>query len=108
MTKKDYLEFHKSCTEKMLNITKIKNADYTGNNSNPFANFSFAEYFGICTTEQGILLRMCDKMARISSFMQKGLLEVKDESVEDTLLDLANYCLLFAGYLKSKGNNKEF
>jgi hypothetical protein len=45
---------------------------------------------------------MSDKFARITTFVNKGVLKVKDESVEDTLLDLANYCILMAGYIKSK------
>ncbi len=34
--------------------------------------------------------------------MQVGSLKVKDETIEDTMLDFANYCLLMAGYLRSK------
>lgn len=53
-------------------------------------------------TEQGFLTRMMDKMKRISSFVEKGELQVKDESVTDTLRDLANYSCLLAGYIKSQ------
>jgi hypothetical protein len=49
---------------------------------------------------------MMDKISRIASFIKKGTLEVKDESVKDTLMDLANYCILFAGYLESKKTPK--
>lgn len=102
MTKKEYLEFHKLCTEKMIAITTAKNADYTGTGDDPFANFTRVEAMGIATTEQGFLTRMLDKVSRITSYVQKGELQVKDESVEDTLLDLANYSLLFAAYIRSK------
>jgi hypothetical protein len=81
---------------------KKKNADYTGfKDDNPFANFEAVEAFGL-NTEIGFLTRMTDKMARIASFVRNGELKVKDESVQDTLLDLANYSMLFAAYLKSK------
>lgn len=50
----------------------------------------------------GFLTRMSDKFSRLGSFINKGELLVLDESVEDTLVDLANYCALFAGYLESK------
>jgi hypothetical protein len=87
----------------MHQICKVKNADYTGpEGDDPFANFSRVEHLGIATTEQGFLTRMTDKMSRLSSFSRAGVLHVKDESVEDTLFDLANYCLLMAGYLRSK------
>lgn len=102
MTKEQYLQFHRECTEKMFAITKAKNADYTGTSTDPFSNFSKVQEMGICSTEQGFMVRMHDKMARLTSFVQKGILEVKDESVEDTLLDLSNYCILMAGYLRSK------
>lgn len=102
MTKQEYLEFFEKQTKLMLEITKAKNADYTGVGSDPFANFTRVEMLGICSTEQGFLTRMFDKFSRITSFVQKGVLQVKDESVEDTLLDLSIYSLLFLGYLVSK------
>ena len=102
MTKQEYFKFHQSCLDKMTEITKAKNADYTGESEDPFANFSMVESMGICSTEQGFLTRMSDKMARINSFVMLGQLQVKDESVKDTLLYLANYAILFAGYIESK------
>lgn len=103
MTKEEYLEYHKAMCDKMVETTRQKNADYTGNNPDPFANFTLAELgYGVVTTEQGFFVRLSDKFSRIASFIQKGVLLVKDESIEDTLIDLANYCILFAGYIKSK------
>lgn len=102
MTKEEYLDFHEKTCAKMVSITRAKNADYTGNSPNPFANFTRVEALGICSTEQGFLTRMMDKFCRISSFVQQGTLQVKDESVEDTLLDLANYAILLAGYIHSQ------
>jgi hypothetical protein len=102
MTKNDYLAYHEGVCTRLVQITKAKNADYTGTSDDPFANFSVCENLGIAKTEQGFLVRMTDKMSRINSFVQKGVLEVKDESIEDTLLDLANYCILMSGYIKAK------
>lgn len=102
MTKQEYMDFHKKCCDLMVEVTKKKNADYTGTGDDPFANFTRVEALGICTTEQGFLTRMTDKLSRITSFSQKGFLLVEDESVNDTLIDLANYCLLMAGFLQSK------
>ena len=42
---------------------------------------------------QALLVRMSDKIARIQTLQNKGP-EVS-ESLEDTMLDLANYCLLW-------------
>lgn len=103
-TKAQYLEFHEKACQKMIEVTKMKNADYTGGSGNPFANFEQAGNFVQIdqVTEIGFFTRMSDKFSRIGSFLTKGHLLVKDESVEDTLIDLANYCILFAGYLRSK------
>jgi hypothetical protein len=106
MNKQQYFKFHKDFTERMFEISRAKNEDYTGNGDNPFANFTRVEMLGICKTEQGFLTRMSDKMARLASFVQKGTLEVKDESVTDSLQDLANYCILMAAYLESKKYDK--
>lgn len=102
MSKQEYMDFHAQCCARMIDVTRAKNADYTGTSDDPFANFSRVEDIGICSTEQGFLTRMFDKFSRITSFVQKGVLQVKDESVEDTLIDLANYCILMAGFIRSK------
>ncbi len=102
MNKSEYLAFHKAACEKMIETTRRKNADYTGIDQDPFANFTACERQGICSTETGFRVRMTDKLMRLDSFIQKGILEVKDETVEDTLFDLANYCILLAGYIESK------
>lgn len=107
MTKTEYLEFHQKTCQYMIEVTKKKNADYTGTGSDPFANFRRCEQLDICSAEQGFLTRMTDKLARINSYVQKGELQVKDESVTDTLIDLANYSILMAGYIKSKAKKPE-
>jgi hypothetical protein len=101
MTKKEYFEFSEEFFNSCIEISKKKNADYTGKNDDPFSNFQSVNVLGI-STEHGFLTRMMDKMKRIASFTENGELQVKDESVTDTLKDLANYSCLLAGYLKSK------
>lgn len=103
MTKSDYIQFHEEFCKKMIEVTKAKSADYTGVTDDPFRNFRLVEEMGLCSVEVGFITRISDKVARLSSFATKGMLEVKDESVTDTLMDCANYCILMAGYLKSKG-----
>lgn len=102
MTKAEYLEFFTKFTDEMRALTRAKNADYTGTSPNPFANFERVEALGICSTEQGFLTRMMDKFCRITSFVQKGTLQVSDESVTDTLKDLATYSILLSAYISSK------
>lgn len=101
MNKQEYFDFAQKFFAECVEISRKKNADYTGGNENPFANFQSVESLGI-KTEQGFLTRMMDKMARIGSYVSKGELQVKDESVKDTLRDLANYACLLSGYIESK------
>jgi hypothetical protein len=105
MTKDEYMAYHQSMCDRMVETTRVKNADYTGTNPDPFANFGVVDILGITSGEIGFMVRMTDKFMRIRSFVQKGILLVKDESIEDTLIDLANYCILFAGYIRSKKIN---
>jgi hypothetical protein len=44
---------------------------------------------------KGVVARMGDKLTRLENLIESGREpEVKDETIEDTLIDLANYCLL--------------
>lgn len=99
-----YFKFAEKICQEMLELSRKKGADYAGSND-PFANFTSNKNCGGASVEQGFLVRMNDKMARISNFVKNGQLQVKDEAVEDTLKDLANYCLLFMGYLESQKND---
>lgn len=45
---------------------------------------------------------MTDKLSRLSTFTESGNLQVKDESVMDTLLDVVNYAVLLAAFLDSE------
>lgn len=101
MTKTEYFAFAQEFFGECIEISRKKNADYTGKNDDPFSNFKSVEMLGI-STEHGFLTRMMDKMKRIASFAENGQLQVKDESVTDTLRDLANYSCLLAGYIQSK------
>lgn len=109
MTKDEYFEFHDEFCQKMRTVTQAKNSDYTGGNASPFANFTQIGSIipNAKAIEIGFLTRMSDKMSRVGSYISKGELSVKDESVIDTLHDLANYCALFAGYLEDGRRQRE-
>lgn len=106
MTKQEYFSFSRELFNECLEISVKKNQDYTGDSEDPFSNFRSVEVLGI-KTEEGFLTRMMDKMKRISSYIQKGELSVKDESIMDTLRDLINYSSLLAGYIKSNHIEKK-
>jgi len=78
--------------DRMKLLHSSKNHDYAGQND-PLSNFRLAEQMGI-PAWKGCLIRMSDKVSRLWSFAKKGELEIKDEPIEDTALDLAVYSLL--------------
>ncbi len=62
---------------------------------------SFSEMFkelGIITA----VTRIGDKYNRIKNLVKNGEQMVKDESVTDTLLDMANYCIMTVIELRDK------
>lgn len=81
--------FHAVLAE-MAALHDRKNADY-GQDQDPLANFRGAERFGV-PAWVGAMIRASDKVARIESFAAKG--ELRNEGVEDSLIDLANYAVL--------------
>lgn len=90
-------------TESMYHTCAKKNADYAGQggNADAFANFKMIERLshGAISVETGFLTRMSDKFSRLVSLFTSGKeVQVVEESVNDTLIDLANYCLLLAAY----------
>lgn len=87
-------EMFNEITTKMAETYKAKNHDY-GN------------AFGKSINEFGLVaavVRMNDKMERLKSLAKMGPdeIKVKDESVKDTLLDLANYAVMTLVELESK------
>ncbi|MDF2883548.1 MAG: hypothetical protein K0R54_4105 [Clostridiaceae bacterium] len=76
-------EKHKEICERLYQIYVAKNKDYGD---------SFGEGF----KEYGLIMpaiRLDDKLSRYKQLI-KHEAEVKDESITDTLLDLANYCIM--------------
>lgn len=51
-----------------------------------------------------IAVRLSDKFNRICNLIKRGELKENDESLEDTLLDMAGYSILALKYLKEYQN----
>ena len=106
MTREEYFQFHKRLCLDALELSMRKNHDYSGgeDGSNPFQNFMFVESMGMgVSTEQGFLVRLADKMKRLSGFCKTGTFEVEDENFQDTCVDVINYICLLSAYMRSKG-----
>ena len=108
MTRDELLQFHSDLCGQAKELMSLKNRDYAGNEGmEPFANFTRVEAMGICKTEQGFMVRLTDKMSRLSSFIRSGKMHIKDESFKDTCVDVINYMVLLAAYLHDKENKTE-
>lgn len=78
-------------TMKDLHIKK--NAGYSGDSQDRWANFRMAENFGV-SAFLGCLVRMSDKFIRIQNLVKNPKNEQVGESIRDTLMDLASYALI--------------
>jgi len=94
-----FIESIKNTYAKGVELIERKNHDYAGVD-NPFKNFESALVVGI-PVDQAILVRVLDKLSRVSNLLGKEA-EVKDEAIEDTLLDAINYLAVLKAYLEDK------
>jgi len=101
------MAYQKQFFNSLVEITERKNHDYAGASNDPFTNFLLVERSQIVSAEKGILVRMMDKISRVNNFIDQGVLKVRDESIEDTLKDLANYSALLANYIHHKKQQHE-
>lgn len=102
MNREELFEHHKELFGRALEIMKMKNNDYAGRGGEtPFANFERCESMGLCSTEVGFLIRITDKLSRLSTFVSDGKLLVTNEGYQDAVLDIINYMVLFSAYVKS-------
>lgn len=77
--------------DELWELHKAKDADYAGNDS--LSNFRVCEQFGV-PAWKGAAIRMADKWSRFVSLMGKDGPEVKGETIDDTLKDLAVYAVI--------------
>lgn len=79
----EFLNKHKELCERIHNTCIAKNHDYGNSASELYEKFGLISY----------VVRMNDKINRINTLLYSEA-QVSDEKITDTLLDLANYCLL--------------
>lgn len=78
------IKLHTEICEELKDLYKRKNADYGD---------SFHKTF----IEEGMAMariRLTDKLERFKRLTKSGEQNVKDESIRDTLIDLANYAIM--------------
>lgn len=87
--KSDNVQIHGKICQELTETYEKKNADY-GNS------------FGNSLDKHGLIagiVRMDDKMSRLISLNSKNEQQVMDESMRDTLMDLANYAIMSVMWL---------
>jgi len=75
-----------------LELFKRKNKDY----GDAFANFG----------PIGVIVRMGDKINRLTNITKSSIRLVQDETIRDTLIDLHNYAAMAVMLLDEKQNEK--
>lgn len=90
----EYVDTFALITDEMINTFERKNKDY-GNS------------FEQSLDEEGLAaarIRMGDKWNRFKTLSNGNKSFVKDESIRDTLLDMANYCIMTVMWLDKHSN----
>ena len=85
----------KEITNEMYIIYKNKNSDYGSSVSDTYRDFGMISF----------LVRLSDKLNRLKTIYNKDT-KVKDETIYDTLIDLANYSILAILELENDENRR--
>lgn len=93
------LGLHGELCNRARQIMVAKNHDYCAGQPDldPFANFNVTEQVLSIDARLLLLARILDKIQRLRGFLHTGSLAVKDESVDNCIIDMINYSVLFAG-----------
>lgn len=85
----------KNITDTMLELYKNKNHDYGDSVHKTFEEFGLTAF----------LVRLSDKLNRVITLNKKEAF-VHNEKIQDTLIDMANYCILALIELEGKNDKK--
>ena len=86
------IEEHKNILDFLHNLYIAKNHDYGDSVHDTYEKYGLTSF----------LVRMEDKLNRVRTLDQKQDIQVQNEKIEDTLLDLANYAILAVIELKAE------
>lgn len=81
--------------DQVMKTLQEKNKDYSS--VNEFSNFVNSSGLAGITVEKAILIRMCDKVARIKNLLSNEAM-VKNETIEDTMNDLIGYTIILKAW----------
>ena len=92
----EQVERFEQITKRMCNLYAKKNKDYGDSFSK-----SLSKYGSIAA-----LTRISDKFNRLESLILKGSSDITSEKLEDTLIDLASYCIMTKMWLDGISSHK--
>ena len=87
---------HRKILDEMADTFSKKNSDYGNAFEEILDDFGASYAVG----------RLKEKLKRLTKLVVSNKQEVKDESIEDTLLDMANYAVLTIMWLQKQEENK--
>jgi len=95
------------CLKELKKTHEKKNADYA-DNKNPYSNFEYSARVAEPFTnpvDKSFATLIGTKLARISE-LTKPRRSPNNESLDDSFLDLANYCTIWWSYYRSKNESR--
>lgn len=92
MKREDLFALHDQTCKTAKDILVAKNQDYAAKDS--LDNLTCCEQMGICKAEQGVIIRMTDKLSRVATVISNGKAAVASETLIDTFIDIINYSVL--------------
>lgn len=88
--------------DRCVELMRRKSNDYA-EGGDAFLNFKTAAQIAGISPEQTLLTLLGMKMSRLTQLISKGK-KAKNESVEDTMLDIINYVVLLRGMMHEQEN----
>lgn len=95
---------------KKVNEKDVKDVLLTMGNIFAVKNEKYGNSFEVSLDKYGMiaaLTRISDKFNRIENLILNGDKGTDDETVMDTLIDMANYCVMTAVYMKNAGGESD-
>lgn len=93
----DRIAQFKDIVDRMALTYEMKNSDYGNSTDDTYGRYGAVSF----------LTRIRDKINRLDSLLvDKNTQQVDDEKVEDTILDLANYAVIFLMTYENDNNRK--
>lgn len=100
MTREEFLLNLQESYQTCIDIVKKKNQDYS-KDIDPFSNFRAISTMLGRPSEEVIMMFIVNKISRATNLLHREN-AVKDEGIEDTILDCINYLAILRAYLHSE------